>query len=461
MICPICSNEIKNTTIFCGKCGNRVPRCPSCNAVIRKNSAFCPHDGTKLPDSVLSLLQNSKSVSEQNNDDIPKNQTTGKIVNHKKTQDMPKSSFGYFRKKTIAPQKNTSNIKETTSQEEKKSFRFCIKCGKKTNSGNSVCDNCLNKENNLKESPSSVKYCLKCGNPIYNNNVLCENCRNKELDDANTVIIKNKSIRSIAIITVTLVVLLAAGATCFVLFGDSMKELVVTDINSNSQAESRGHSNRERSSDITSDANSSKNIEYELDELLDDDSDSGEWYDDFSKTTSLDDSSKFETSKSSQTSSVVISQSETSKSLKVSSADQSKSDTGDSSKTSSEAVSQSETSNISAVEHEASSIDESSQVSDDTSSQESEYIFADSNSRYLNKSELSGMSKLVMERALNEIYARHGRKFDTPYIQEYFNSCSWYHGTIAPSDFDASVFNDYEKANIDLIASYMQECGYR
>ena len=84
MICPICSNQIKNTTVFCGKCGNRVPRCPSCNAVIRKNAAFCPHDGTKFPESVLSLIQNAELVPKEKTDDIPKNQTTGIIKNKNK-----------------------------------------------------------------------------------------------------------------------------------------------------------------------------------------------------------------------------------------------------------------------------------------------------------------------------------------------------------------------------------------
>ena len=37
--------------------------------------------------------------------------------------------------------------------------------------------------------------------------------------------------------------------------------------------------------------------------------------------------------------------------------------------------------------------------------------------------------------------------------QDYFESKSWYKGTVKPSDFDESVLNKYEKANIDLISS--------
>ena len=55
--------------------------------------------------------------------------------------------------------------------------------------------------------------------------------------------------------------------------------------------------------------------------------------------------------------------------------------------------------------------------------------------------------------AKNEIYARHGRMFDSADLQDYFESKSWYKGTVKPSDFDESVLNKYEKANIDLISS--------
>ena len=42
--------------------------------------------------------------------------------------------------------------------------------------------------------------------------------------------------------------------------------------------------------------------------------------------------------------------------------------------------------------------------------------------------------------ARNEIYARHGRKFNDSELQAYFNSKSWYKGTVNPEDFSTSVF---------------------
>ena len=62
-----------------------------------------------------------------------------------------------------------------------------------------------------------------------------------------------------------------------------------------------------------------------------------------------------------------------------------------------------------------------------------------------------------LELAKNEIYARHGRRFVTEYISDYFNSKSWYQGTVDPEIFDAqqdSVFNEYEMANIAKIAEW-------
>lgn len=91
----------------------------------------------------------------------------------------------------------------------------------------------------------------------------------------------------------------------------------------------------------------------------------------------------------------------------------------------------------------------------------SEYILYGSDSRIIDKSEVQNMDETKMELALNEIYARHGRKFNTKSIADYFNSKSWYHGTVEPEDFNESVFNSYEKSNRDMLVEVMKEKGYR
>ena len=100
------------------------------------------------------------------------------------------------------------------------------------------------------------------------------------------------------------------------------------------------------------------------------------------------------------------------------------------------------------------------QPSQGDSSQSGDYFFPDSDSRYLTDEEVSQYSSSDLELAKNEIYARHGRKFVTQRIAEYFNSKSWYQGTIDPETFDAqqdSIFNEYELANIAKIAQWEEQ----
>ena len=90
-----------------------------------------------------------------------------------------------------------------------------------------------------------------------------------------------------------------------------------------------------------------------------------------------------------------------------------------------------------------------------------QFVFPDSDVRRLTKRDLRGLSADECRIARNELYARHGRKFDSADLQEYFDSCSWYEGTIAPKDFTESMLNDTEMYNRDLITEYEKEMGYR
>lgn len=79
------------------------------------------------------------------------------------------------------------------------------------------------------------------------------------------------------------------------------------------------------------------------------------------------------------------------------------------------------------------------------------YVLPESSSRTYSRSELSGLSDYELFIARNEIYARHGRKFQSDDLQKYFNGKSWYKGTIDASAFDESVLSDTEIANTTLI----------
>lgn len=86
---------------------------------------------------------------------------------------------------------------------------------------------------------------------------------------------------------------------------------------------------------------------------------------------------------------------------------------------------------------------------------DSEYILADSSEEYLEESDLEGMSAADMQMAINEIYARHGRKFATKEIQKYFDAKSWYSGTVEPAKFDPASLNACENANVALLLRCM------
>lgn len=79
------------------------------------------------------------------------------------------------------------------------------------------------------------------------------------------------------------------------------------------------------------------------------------------------------------------------------------------------------------------------------------YILPYSNYEYLTWKDLNVLSLQEVNYARNEIYARHGRQFMSNELNEYFMSKAWYKGNVRPQDFDTSIFNEYEWANIQLL----------
>lgn len=80
------------------------------------------------------------------------------------------------------------------------------------------------------------------------------------------------------------------------------------------------------------------------------------------------------------------------------------------------------------------------------------YIIEGSDVRYLTEDELRGMTKEELRLARNEIYAKHGRIFESADLKDYFNSMEWYYPTIPADQFnDSTILNQYEKANLALI----------
>ena len=81
-----------------------------------------------------------------------------------------------------------------------------------------------------------------------------------------------------------------------------------------------------------------------------------------------------------------------------------------------------------------------------------EPLFA-TNKKYYTKENFENEPKLVIHLAKNEIYARHGYIFKNEDLYNYFMGCVWYNPTCKAEDFDDSVLNEYEKANLEILAS--------
>lgn len=92
---------------------------------------------------------------------------------------------------------------------------------------------------------------------------------------------------------------------------------------------------------------------------------------------------------------------------------------------------------------------------------DSRFILPGSDSRYIDVKELENFTVEQCRLARNEIYARHGRRFNDEELQAYFDSQDWYAGTVAPENFRENVLNEYELYNRDLIVKYEEQHGYR
>lgn len=90
-------------------------------------------------------------------------------------------------------------------------------------------------------------------------------------------------------------------------------------------------------------------------------------------------------------------------------------------------------------------------------SEDGEYVIPDSDTRKLKDADVSNLSKEQLRLARNEIMARHGRRFKDAGLQSYFDSKSWYKGTVSPEDFDANMesrLSKIERANVEMIKKY-------
>lgn len=104
-----------------------------------------------------------------------------------------------------------------------------------------------------------------------------------------------------------------------------------------------------------------------------------------------------------------------------------------------------------------SDIDQSRNASGSSSSRTSaDYVLPESSTRLITQSDLKGMSDYELFLARNEIYARHGRIFQSEELRKHFGSKSWYKPTIQPEDFSDSMLSDIERKNAEAIKKVEQ-----
>lgn len=80
-----------------------------------------------------------------------------------------------------------------------------------------------------------------------------------------------------------------------------------------------------------------------------------------------------------------------------------------------------------------------------------EYVLPLSSTALLKEEYLFNFSDNELKIARNEIYARHGRQFENPYLAAYFDSCSWYEGTVPAEEFDEGMLSQTERENLMMI----------
>ena len=87
-----------------------------------------------------------------------------------------------------------------------------------------------------------------------------------------------------------------------------------------------------------------------------------------------------------------------------------------------------------------------------------EFIFTDSDKKYLSEDEVRAKTVEDLMVGRNEIFARHGYMFEDASLKSHFESTSWYQGTVASSEFNSEqVFNEFEKKNVELIKKVEDE----
>jgi hypothetical protein len=130
---------------------------------------------------------------------------------------------------------------------------------------------------------------------------------------------------------------------------------------------------------------------------------------------------------------------------------------GSSSSSSSASGSSSSSGSTSGSSSSSSSLSSGSTSQGNSYTEPSDVILPGISTHYIDESELYNYSAAQIRLIRNEIFALHGRMFNSQDLMDYFSQKSWYVPRYTPEEFDAHMFeylNDYEAANLKVILNY-------
>ena len=84
------------------------------------------------------------------------------------------------------------------------------------------------------------------------------------------------------------------------------------------------------------------------------------------------------------------------------------------------------------------------------------YVLSKSSVRKIEKTEIQNLSLDELNKAYNEIFARHGHSFNNKELKEYFENQSWYY-PIEGKTVSLEELNEFERKNLNMIKSVIDE----
>ena len=89
------------------------------------------------------------------------------------------------------------------------------------------------------------------------------------------------------------------------------------------------------------------------------------------------------------------------------------------------------------------------------------YDYSWLSSRKVTDADLDGMDGYTLDVMRNSIFARHGRRFANPGLQQYFDKQSWYIPKYSPQEFPSNLLSDLERRNVKYISKYQDRTNLR